>query len=61
RQMVLFEAFSNCSLTDIARRFHVADKTVQRIIDEEAAKYNYHKSYGSRSIWLLMSSKLPTK
>ncbi|NDQ31267.1 transposase family protein, partial [Lactobacillus paracasei] len=45
--MVLFEAFSNCSLTDIARRFHVADKTVQRIIDEEAAKYNYHQK-----LWL---------
>lgn len=43
RQMVLFEAFSNCSLTDIARRFHVADKTVQRIIDEEAAKHNYNQ------------------
>lgn len=47
RQMVLFEAFSNCSLTDIARRFHVADKTVQRIIDEEAAKHNYHQK-----LWL---------
>ncbi|QCK24493.1 ISL3 family transposase (plasmid) [Enterococcus faecium] len=44
---MLFEAFSNCPLTDIARRFHVADKTVQRIIDEEAAKHNYHQK-----LWL---------
>ena len=43
RQMVLFEALSNHSLTDIARRFHVADKTVQRIIDEESEKHNYNQ------------------
>lgn len=39
RQMVLFEALSNYSLTDISRRFHVADKTAERIIDEESAKH----------------------
>lgn len=43
RQMVLFEALSNNSLAAIARRFHVADKTVQRIIDEEAATHNYNQ------------------
>lgn len=43
RQMVLFEALSNRSMSDIARRFHVADKTVQRLIDEEANKHNYNQ------------------
>lgn len=47
RQMVLFEALTNRSLSDIARRFHVADKTVQRIIDEEAAQHNYNQK-----LWL---------
>ena len=47
RQMVLFEALINRSLVDIARRFHVADKTVQRIIDEEAARHNYNQK-----LWL---------
>nr|WP_308726269.1 hypothetical protein [Lactiplantibacillus plantarum] len=47
RWCYLPEAFSNCRLTDIARRFHVADKTVQRIIDEEAAKHNCHQK-----LWL---------
>lgn len=47
RQMVLFEALTNRSLSDIARSFHVADKTVQRIIDEEAAQHNYNQK-----LWL---------
>ncbi|WP_333491258.1 ISL3 family transposase [Lacticaseibacillus suilingensis] len=47
RQMVLFEALTNRSLSDIARRFHVADKTVQRIIDEEADQHNYNQK-----LWL---------
>ena len=45
--MVLFEALTNRSLSDIARRFHVADKTVQRIIDEEADQHNYNQK-----LWL---------
>ncbi|WP_238706898.1 transposase, partial [Companilactobacillus halodurans] len=36
RQMILSEAAYNTSLKDIGRRFNVSDKTVQRVIDEEA-------------------------
>ncbi|WP_420869543.1 ISL3 family transposase [Companilactobacillus crustorum] len=36
RQMILSETAFNTSLKDIGRRFNVSDKTVQRIIDEEA-------------------------
>lgn len=34
--MILSETAFNTSLKDIGRRFNVSDKTVQRIIDEEA-------------------------
>ncbi|CAJ1185785.1 ISL3 family transposase ISLhe2 [Companilactobacillus paralimentarius] len=38
RQMILSETAFNTSLKDIGRRFNVSDKTVQRIIDEEATR-----------------------
>lgn len=44
RQMILFDALSNHSLTDISRRYHVSDKTVQRIIDEESTRHNYNQT-----------------
>lgn len=44
RQMALFDALSNRSLTDISQRYHNSDKTVQRIIDEEAELHNYHQT-----------------
>jgi transposase len=44
RQMVLFETFSNQSLTDISHRYHISDKTVQRVIDEEATRHNCHQT-----------------
>lgn len=44
RQMVLLDALSNHSLTDIDRRYHVSDKTVQRIIDDESTRHNYNQT-----------------
>lgn len=44
RQMILFDTLSNHSLTDISRRYHVSDKTVQRIIDEESTRHNYNQT-----------------
>jgi transposase len=44
RQMVLFEALMNHSLTDIGQRFHISDKTVQRVIDEEAKLHNFNQA-----------------
>lgn len=37
RQMILFESLRNSSMVDIADRYFVSDKTVQRVINEEAA------------------------
>lgn len=42
--MVLLDALSSRSLTDISQRYHISDKTVQRIIDEEAEFHNYHQT-----------------
>ena len=47
RQMILSEAAHNASLKDIGRRFNVSDKTVQRIIDEEA---KLHKKRHTESL-----------
>uniref|UniRef100_UPI0010F8AF8B ISL3 family transposase n=2 Tax=Companilactobacillus formosensis TaxID=1617889 RepID=UPI0010F8AF8B len=47
RQMILSEAAHNASLKDIGRRFNVSDKTVQRIIDEEA---KLHKNRHTESL-----------
>lgn len=44
RQMVLFDAISNHSLTDIGQRHHISDKTVQRVIDEEANLHNFQQT-----------------
>ena len=46
RQMILSETAFNSSLKDIGRRFNVSDKTVQRVIDEEAKLHrkNYPES-----------------
>jgi len=44
RQMILSEAAYNSSLKDIGRRFNVSDKTVQRVIDEEA---KLHRGIGT--------------
>lgn len=40
RQMILWETSLNNALTDIALRFHVSDRTVQRIIDDEAQRHH---------------------
>ncbi len=55
RQMVCCEAFSNCPLTDIARRFHLADRPSSGLLMKKRRSITTIKSYGSRSIWLLMS------
>uniref|UniRef100_UPI0021CB5638 transposase n=1 Tax=Lacticaseibacillus parakribbianus TaxID=2970927 RepID=UPI0021CB5638 len=44
RQMILYEALTNHSLSDIARRYHVADKTVQRVLDDEIALHNFKQT-----------------
>lgn len=44
RQMILTEAAHNSSLKDIARRFNVSDRTVQRVIDIEAEKHFDHST-----------------
>lgn len=47
RRMLLYEALSNHSLTDIAQRYHVSDKTIQRVIDAEAELHNF-----TQATWL---------
>lgn len=42
RQLILSDTAQNQSNKDIARRYHVSDKTVQRIIDDEA---KHHQPY----------------
>jgi transposase len=44
RRMILFDALLNQSLTDIARRYHVSDNSVQRIIDAEAELHNFNQT-----------------
>ncbi|MCT3278379.1 ISL3 family transposase [Lactiplantibacillus pentosus] len=42
RQLILSETARNQSNKDIAQRYHVSDKTVQRIIDEEASQHQQY-------------------
>ncbi|MTV82648.1 ISL3 family transposase [Secundilactobacillus folii] len=44
RQMILYEVPTNQTLTAIGRRYHVSDKTVQRIIDEETRQHNFYQT-----------------
>lgn len=44
RQMILSEAMTNISLKDIARRYFVSDKTVQRIVDAEAKQHHNYQT-----------------
>lgn len=46
--MILYEALSKHTLSHIGLRYHVSDKNVQRIIDEEAQRHNLFQN-----TWLL--------
>jgi predicted RNA polymerase sigma factor len=39
--MILSEAMTNISLKDIARRYFVSDKTVQRVVNAEAKAHKH--------------------
>ncbi|MFD1411342.1 ISL3 family transposase, partial [Lapidilactobacillus gannanensis] len=46
RQLILSDAGTNQSNKAIALRYHVSDKTVQRIIDEEVSSHNqFHRDW----------------
>lgn len=42
RQLILIESSRNQANTDIADRFHISDKTVQRVVDEEVTNHKKH-------------------
>lgn len=44
RQMILSEAMTNISLKDIARRYFVSDKTVQRVVNAEAKNHHNYQT-----------------